>query len=112
MFSAGIRNFQSSSNTAHRTSSLYFYMINGFHKPDMVIDISLFMDTKKASLQAYQSQFEKGEETVDTPLVNGYIDSVEARERLFGKEVGVRYAEGFKIKKPLLIHHDLLGEKE
>lgn len=43
--------------------------------------------------------------------MNGYIETVEARERMFGKEVGVAYAEGFMTKKPLLIDADLLGEK-
>ena len=85
-------------------------MINGFHKPDFVIDISASMAKKIDSLQAYKSQFVKSDTTVDTPLVNGYIETVEARERLFGKEVGVAYAEGFMTKKPLLVHLDLLGE--
>lgn len=110
VFSAGIKKYQSDGvDPAHRVENLYFYMINGFHKPDMVIDISSYMDTKLAALQAYESQFVKDIGTVDTPLVNGYIEAVEARERLFGKEVGVQYAEGFKLTKPLLVHHDLLG---
>lgn len=79
-------------------------MINGFHKPEFVVDISLFFDKKKAALQAYRSQFEKGKDTVETPLVNGYVESVEARERLFGKEVGVHYAEGFKTKNHFLFN--------
>ena len=110
VFSAGIKNYQpDDSYPAHRVNQLFFYMINGFHKPDMVIDISLHMKTKIAALRAYESQFVKGIGAVDTPLVNGYIESVEAREKLFGKEVGVEYAEGFKSVKPLLIHDDLLG---
>lgn len=112
-FSAGIRKYQTTGDyPPHRTKNIYFYMINGFHKPDMVIDISLFMEAKKAALQAYVSQFEKGTDSVDTPLVNGYIESIEARERLFGKDAGVQYAEGFKIKKPLLVDRDLLGDNE
>jgi N-acetylglucosamine malate deacetylase 1 len=75
----------------------------------MVIDITSHMSTKLDALRAYESQFIKGIGSIDTPLVNGYIESVEARERLFGKEVGVQYAEGFKSVKPLLIHYDLLG---
>jgi bacillithiol biosynthesis deacetylase BshB1 len=113
VFSAGIKNYQTPGGyEAHRPSNLFFYMINGFHKPEFVVDISLFFDKKKAALQAYRSQFEKGKDTVETPLVNGYVESVEARERLFGKEVGVHYAEGFKTKKPFLVQYDLLGVHE
>lgn len=111
VFSAGVRKVMGNESTgAHHVQNLYYYMINGFHKPDFVIDISEQMKQKIDSLQAYQSQFIKSDSNVDTPLVNGYIETVEARERMFGKEVGVKYAEGFIAKKPLLIHFDLLGE--
>lgn len=111
VFSAGVRKvMENESFGAHHIQNLYYYMINGFHKPDFVIDISEHMNQKIDSLQAYQSQFIKSDSTVDTPLVNGYIETVEARERMYGKEVGVKYAEGFMSKKPLLIHFDLLGE--
>lgn len=112
VFSAGIRNYDTEDGLGpHKIKDLYFYMINGFHKPDFVIDISKYMKKKKMSLQAYESQFDSLKASYDTPLVNGYIESVEARERLFGKEVGVSYAEGFMTKSPIIIH-DLLGEKE
>jgi N-acetylglucosamine malate deacetylase 1 len=111
VFSAGVRKvMQNEQMEAHHVQHVYYYMINGFHKPDFVIDISTYMTQKIESLQAYQSQFVKSEITVETPLVNGYIETVEARERMFGKEVGVAYAEGFMSKKPLLINFDLLGE--
>jgi len=112
VFSAAVRKYGENRNLpSHRPDTLYFYMINGFHKPDFVVDISNEMSKKIEALNAYESQFTKGESTFDTPLVNGYIESVEAREKLFGKEVGVQFAEGFMSKKPLLIHKDLLGEK-
>jgi LmbE family N-acetylglucosaminyl deacetylase len=85
-------------------------MINGFHKPDFTIDISNTMEHKIAALRAYESQFEQTENSVQTPLVNGYIESVEARERLFGQQVGVNFAEGFKTKVPILLERDLMGE--
>lgn len=114
VFSAGIKKYTTMDKeqlSPHRVKNLYFYMINGFHQPDFAVDISLFIDKKIASLQAYESQFTKTVESVDTPLVNGYIETVEAREKLFGKMVGVSFAEGFKTKQPVLLNFDLLGEK-
>jgi N-acetylglucosamine malate deacetylase 1 len=103
VFSAGIRKFVTEKfSEPHRVKNIYFYMINGFHRPDFTIDISDYINQKKLSLEAYESQFMRSDNTIETPLVNGYIDTVEAREKLFGKEVGVYYAEGFKTKKPLL----------
>jgi len=111
VFSAGIHRFIDEQRLpSHRVSSMFYYMINGFHRPDFVIDISETMEVKLESLRAYKSQFIKTEGTVETPLSNGYIETVESRERLFGKEVGVAYAEGFITKKPLLLSKDLIGE--
>ncbi|MFF2286519.1 bacillithiol biosynthesis deacetylase BshB1 [Peribacillus butanolivorans] len=112
VFSAGVRKYLDEDGLeAHRVQNMYYFMINGFHKPDFVVDITSSISEKLDSLRAYGSQFEKSNTTVETPLVNGYIETVEAREKMFGKEVGVVYAEGFMSKKPLLIEADLLGEK-
>jgi N-acetylglucosamine malate deacetylase 1 len=111
VFSAGIRKYHTEETQApHKVSKVYFYMINGFHKPDFTIDISDSMGDKIEALRAYKSQFEQTENSVNTPLVNGYIETVEARERLFGQQVGVDYAEGFKSKVPILLNHDLIGD--
>ncbi|MCM2531840.1 bacillithiol biosynthesis deacetylase BshB1 [Neobacillus pocheonensis] len=112
VFSAGIRKYKTEEDDLpHRVERLYFYMINGFHRPDFTIDISPFMDKKLTALRAYKSQFEQTEDTVETPLVNGYIETVEAREKMFGKQVGVAFAEGFKTNIPILLDRDLIGEQ-
>jgi N-acetylglucosamine malate deacetylase 1 len=111
VFSAGIRKYLTKSDEEpHKVSRVYFYMINGFHKPDFTFDISETMEQKIAALRAYKSQFEQTENSVETPLVNGYIETVEARERLFGQQVGVKFAEGFKSKVPILLYRDLIGD--
>lgn len=112
-FSAGVRKFDEGSvYEPHRISSLYFYMINGFHKPHFVVDISQQKEQKVKSLEAYSSQFESTNNSFKTPLVDDYIESVMAREKMMGKEVGVAYAEGFFSTKPLLLSEDLLGGEE
>ncbi|MBU8907272.1 bacillithiol biosynthesis deacetylase BshB1 [Desertibacillus haloalkaliphilus] len=109
-FNAGIQKYHGRQNLPrHRVNEMHYYMINGFHRPDFVVDISVEMETKIQALHAYQSQFVKASNSVDTPLTNGYIASVEARERLFGAEVGVSYAEGFKSDQPPIIHQLLKG---
>ncbi|MEH7176660.1 bacillithiol biosynthesis deacetylase BshB1 [Neobacillus vireti] len=111
VFSAGIRKYQTEDfQKPHKVTNVYFYMINGFHKPDFTMDISTTIERKLAALRAYESQFEQTETSVNTPLVNGYIETVEARERLFGQQVGVQFAEGFKSKVPILLNRDLMGD--
>ena len=110
-FSSGIRKYgETSLGESHKPSSLYFYMINGFHNPDFVIDINEYIETKLKSLQAYQSQFTDAEGSFVTPLTEGYLESVEARERMMGKTAGLTFAEGFIAHNTLIVHKDLLGE--
>ncbi|WP_409288932.1 bacillithiol biosynthesis deacetylase BshB1 [Peribacillus sp. SCS-37] len=110
-FSAGVRKYRDAERLeSHRVKAVYYYMINGWHKPSFTVDVSTVYPLKIASLNAYESQFTKSGETIDTPLVNGYIETVEARERLFGQESGAEYAEGFISKKPLVVPSALLGE--
>ncbi len=110
-FSSGIGKFQVEGDyPPHKARNVYYYMINGFSTPNFVVDISNFIEQKKASLQAYESQFVASATSTQTPLTNGYIDSVVARESLFGKEAGVAFAEGFISNRPLLVNNDIYGE--
>lgn len=111
VFSAGIHKYEDEENLKpHKVDEIYYYMINGFHRPHFLIDISETIQDKLNSLRAYKSQFNKSEHTIETPLTNGYIETVESRERLFGKERGIPFAEGFMTKKPLLLNHDMFGD--
>ncbi len=109
-FSARIRKYNAgTTHPTHKATNLFYYFINSRAHPDFLIDISDHMDDKLASLQAYASQFTLDEHGVQTPLTDGYIEGVQARERLFGAEVGVTFAEGFKVQRPILINDDLFG---
>lgn len=110
VFSAGIHKYRDHQELpAHKAQRVYYYMINGFHRPDFVIDITETIDLKKESLHAYQSQFIPTAQSVNTPLTNGYIEMVEARERLYGKEAGTGYAEGFFSKQLPVLNDDVFG---
>ncbi len=112
IFSAGIMNYQVEDDLSkHKVNKVFYYFINGLHTPTFLIDISSTIDLKVKSLMAYHSQFVKTDKSEDTPLVNGYIETVLAREKLLGKEAEVSFAEGFISKKPLLLGEGLLGEK-
>ncbi|WP_026676972.1 bacillithiol biosynthesis deacetylase BshB1 [Fictibacillus gelatini] len=104
VFSSGVKKVTDPENLEpHRTGSVYYYFINGFHKPDCLVDVSEDYEHKIAALNAYKSQFIKTADSFNTPLVNGYIESVKARELLFGKEAGICFAEGFMCKRPIVL---------
>ena len=113
VFNAGIRRYECAKQLpAFRPKQLYYYFINGYEHPDVTVNVSGFMDKKKEALLAYESQFVKSVDSVDTPLTNDYIDVVFARERLFGKEVGVQYAEGFMTSSPIVVSDFLAGKEQ
>ncbi len=110
VFSAGIRKYQVEGElSAHRVDKLYYYFINGYDHPYFSVDVSEVYEKKRDCLNAYKSQFMTSGDGVPTPLNNGYLDTVEARDALFGKESGVNHAEGFRSRRPILIN-DLLGD--
>lgn len=112
VFNAGIRKYRCKLDLpAFRPNNVHYYFINGYEHPDFVIPVSEFMEKKKQALLAYQSQFVKSEQSVETPLTNGYIPVIEARERLFGKDVGVEYAEGFMTSKTMVVSDLFAGGK-
>lgn len=106
IFNAGIRRY--GNGEPHKVKAAYSYFINGFAKPDFVVDVTDNHSAKVAALQAYKSQF-VAQGGVQTPLTDGYIEAVIARDRLFGKEVGVALAEGFVAEKPLVMANLLEG---
>ncbi|MFD1707150.1 bacillithiol biosynthesis deacetylase BshB1 [Siminovitchia sediminis] len=110
-FSAGIRKYETSGGyNAHKAKNLFYYFINSNTRPDFVVDITDFMEKKMSVLQSYQSQFLPGPAGIPTPLTDGYLERVQARERIYGLEAGITYAEGFKTDHPILVNKDIFGE--
>ncbi|OCT12691.1 bacillithiol biosynthesis deacetylase BshB1 [Paenibacillus pectinilyticus] len=84
---------------------LYFYFINDVYEADLMVDVTDVYDKKLAALRAYKSQFVVGTDSVATPLNQGYVERVEARDRVMGQKRLLTYAEGFVSKLPLVIEH-------
>lgn len=82
---------------------LLFYYINDIHDPDLLVDVSSVYERKVEALRAYKTQFtpaEAGSEYVKTPLTQGYLENVRARDSVLGQQRLVTYAEGFASKTP------------
>ncbi|MBN6188633.1 bacillithiol biosynthesis deacetylase BshB1 [Aneurinibacillus sp. BA2021] len=106
VFNAKIRKYEIAGKAAvpaHKVEHVFAYFINGQTEPQFCIDISEEMEAKMAALGAYRSQFEMDADSVATPLTQGYLERVRAREYVFGQACGVAYAEGFVSHTPLLL---------
>lgn len=88
--------------TAWRPKFVFNFIQDRYLKPDFLIDVSAEMEQKIQSVKAYKTQFFNvenpgGPQTyISSPE---FLESVYARAAMFGKMIGVKYAEGFLSKK-------------
>ena len=103
VFNAGLRRYPAEGD-AWKTDWICFYFINDSVPPSFVIDVTDHYDKKRAALDCHGSQFQPaGAATaatrLNTPLFRQLIES---RDAQFGALAGVRWAEGFVVREPLL----------
>jgi N-acetylglucosamine malate deacetylase 1 len=81
---------------AWRPQVVYHYIQAYYHKPDLVVDISDFMETKMDAIKAYKSQFYNPESTEKETLISSpeFLQFTYARAIEFGLHAGFKYAEG------------------
>lgn len=88
-----------------RPRHVFHYLQDWYHEPDLFFDISDVFEQRMNSIKAYTTQFHTSEQSplgpqtyISTP---DFLDAVVARARLFGKRIGVKYAEGFVTQKKI-----------
>ena len=88
--------------TAWRPKFVFNFIQDRYLKPDFLIDVSAEMEQKIEAVKAYKTQFFNvenpgGPQTyISSPE---FLESLYARAAMFGKMIGVKYAEGFLSKK-------------
>ena len=82
---------------AWRPKAVYHYVQDNYIHPDFVIDITQFMDRKMEAIMAFQSQFYDPDSKEPVTAISGpdFFEQVKAKNSIFGRSIGVRYAEGF-----------------
>ena len=92
-----------------RPSYVLHYIQDWYHEPDVLIDISTVFEQRMKAIAAYGTQFHTGSESAEGPQTYistpDFLESVIARARMFGKRIGVKYAEGFISEKKLGIRN-------
>ena len=91
-----------------RPKYVFNYIQDRYLVPNFVIDISPVMDKKIEAIKAYKSQFFNPESTeIDQTYISSpqFLESVIYRAKMFGKMIGVDYAEGYISKKMIGIRN-------
>jgi bacillithiol biosynthesis deacetylase BshB1 len=88
---------------AWRPKYVFQYIQDRYLEPDFVVDISDVFEEKIESIKAYRTQFyQPGADGPQTYISSpDFLDSVVYRHKMFGKMIGVKYAEGFISKKKI-----------
>ncbi|RZM03244.1 MAG: bacillithiol biosynthesis deacetylase BshB1 [Pedobacter sp.] len=88
---------------AWRPRLLFQYIQDRYIKPDIIVDITPFIETKIASIRAFKTQFFNPEEEGPDTYISSpeFFESVIGRSREFGKSIGATHGEGFTSRKLL-----------
>ncbi|MFT6717321.1 MAG: bacillithiol biosynthesis deacetylase BshB1 [Saprospiraceae bacterium] len=92
---------------AYRPNQLLHYIQDHYLKPDVVMDISKYMDLKIDSINAFSSQFYQSDDLdqgVVTPISGkDFKLFLDGRARQFGRMINVEFGEGFNTSKPVSV---------
>lgn len=89
-----------------RPKLVYHYIQWNNIEPDFVVDISDFIDQKKEAVLAYRSQFYNPDtsEPITPIATKNFTDSIVYRAQDLGRLIGVDYAEGYTVERPLAVN--------
>ena len=105
VFLSGLRKIETADNgqpqQVWRPAHVFNYIQDRYLHPNFVINISEVMEQKLASIRAYGTQFDNAD--LDEPQTYistpDFLDSVIYRAKMYGKMIGVKYAEGYISRK-------------
>jgi bacillithiol biosynthesis deacetylase BshB1 len=101
-FLAGLQKIETFNNGIKqqkwRCELVYNYIQDYFIKPDFVVDITEYMDTKIETILSYTSQF-KNPQNPNPNSITGLLDQIKSTNTIFGRQINVKYAEGFTVNK-------------
>jgi bacillithiol biosynthesis deacetylase BshB1 len=97
---------------AWRPRKVMHYIQDKELKPDILVDISGYLDKKWEAIQAYTSQFynPESDETPTYISTPEFLEALRGRHLIYGKYIGVLHAEGFTTSQYLGVRllNDLL----
>jgi bacillithiol biosynthesis deacetylase BshB1 len=102
VFNAGLRKYVAAG--AWKVEWICYYFINDSTTPSFVVDVSDQYERKREALDCHRSQFAApagGDVAtrLNTPL---FRQMIESRDAQFGALAGVRWAEGFVVREPVV----------
>ncbi len=104
-FLSGLRRIETSldgsSQEAWRPKGVYHYIQWKELEPDVVVDVTGYLDKKMEAIKAYKSQFyDENSKEPETPISSKNTwDSLTYRNRNLGRLIGTEAGEGFTVER-------------
>ncbi|HVM88921.1 MAG TPA: bacillithiol biosynthesis deacetylase BshB1 [Puia sp.] len=107
-FLSGLRKIETEDDegklqNAWRPKYVFHYIQDRYYDPSFVYDVTKVFDRKVESIKAYSSQFFSSEYKENEPQTYistpEFLNSIIGRHQMYGKMIGVPYAEGFISEK-------------
>ena len=104
-FLSGLRKIETirngNSQEAWRPKNVFHYIQWKNLTPDVVVDVTGFMDKKLESVKAYRSQFfDENSQEPETPISSSnFLESITYRAKDLGRLIGAKYGEGFTVSR-------------
>lgn len=90
-----------------RPKAVYHYIQDRQLKPDFVVDITDYCEKKMDAIKAFKSQFyNPTSNEVESPIsVKHFLNQVEGKMRVFGRDAGYEFAEGFTVERTIGVNN-------
>lgn len=100
-FYAGLRKLETR-HPAHRPQQTIYFSTAYVHEPTFVVDVTAAMETRRAAILAFTSQFHDPSSREPQTMLSqqNFLQTIEARARHFGFLIGVEFGEGFVSRRP------------
>ena len=101
-FKSGLRRYDTG-QPAWKADWVCEYFINDSAAPSFVVDVSKYYERKREALACHKSQFTPSNDgAVRTRLTaSTFKQLIESRDAQFGALIGVAFAEGFIVRRPV-----------
>lgn len=89
-----------------RPKQIYHYIQWKNLEPDVIVDVSGFMDVKMDAVMAYKTQFydENSKEPVTPISTKNFTDNIKNRAIDMGRLIGVKYGEAFTVDRNIAVN--------
>lgn len=102
-FYSGLKKVPTDGLEAWRPRLVLHYIQDRYIKPDIVVDITAFMDRKMEAIKAFGSQFYDPKNAEANTPISGkdFLEHIIGRAREMGRPIGAEFGEGFTVERPV-----------